>query len=221
MVRKVVRGRRCVAIGLSLALGISLGCATPKGATVSDQRSAARAMRTAALADFERAHPGVSARAARAPGHAVFSNVNVQILLAGGGQGYGVARSSSGRETFMKMAQVGVGVGLGAKDFRVLFLFRDEISFKRFVAEGWEFGVDADAALISSGDRGAQAGASGRVGSAGASAGASATGAVGSADASAAEAAGSGVEIYQITESGFALKAMVAGTRYWKDGALN
>ena len=213
--------RRLIAL-LAVALLIGLGCATPKGSSISDQRSYTQAMRAEVLRDFEATLPGIGERARNATGYAVFSNVNVQIFLVGGGQGYGVAHDNgTGQDIYMKMAQLGLGIGAGAKEFRMLFLFHDPVSFQRFVQEGWEFGAEADVALIAGGDRGVQAGAGGHVGSAGATAGASATSAVGSSRSSAADAVGSGMEIYQLTESGLALKAIVSGTKYWKDAVLN
>ena len=213
--------RRLIALcGVALILG--LGCATPKGDSAADQRSYTLAMRAEVLRDLEVARPGIGLRLQNASGYAVFSNVNIQIFLIGGGQGYGVARDNqTGRDVYMKMAQLGIGIGAGAKDFRVVFLFHDSMSFRRFVEDGWEFGVDADAAAIADGDRGMQAGVAGRVGSGGASAGGSARSGVGSGSSSAADATGAGVEIYQLTENGLALKAMIAGTKYWKDGVLN
>ena len=206
----------------TLAVGAASGCATPRGDTIAAQRSHALAMRDEVLRDLESARPGIGQRLRSAAGYAVFSNVNVQVLLIGGGQGYGVAHdNTTSTNTYMKMAEFGIGIGAGAKDFRAVFLFRDAISLRRFVQEGWEFGGDADAALIAGGERGAQAGAAGRVGSGGASAGASATGSAGSEVSSVSESVGTGVEVYQITESGVALKAMIAGTKYWADPVLN
>lgn len=213
--------RRLIALfGAALLLG--LGCASPKGGSVPDQRSYSLDMRAGVLRDLEAARPGIGERIRNASGYAVFSNVNVQIFLIGGGQGYGVAHDNqTGRDVYMKMAQLGLGVGLGAKDFRVVFVFHDPMAFRRFVEEGWEFGADADATLITGGDRGVQASATGSIGSGGASAGGTATSAVGPDHAATANAVGSSVEIFQLTESGIALKAMIAGTKYWKDGVLN
>ena len=213
---------RSIALLMGLALIAALGCATPKGGSVAEQRSYTLAMRSEVLRDLEAARPGIGLRLRNASGYAVFSNINVQVFFVGGGQGYGVAHhNDTGEDIYMKMAQLGVGIGAGAKDFRVIFLFHDSIAFQRFVDEGWELGADADAALIAGGDRGVQASAVGRVGSGGASAGGSATSGVGSERSSGSEAVGSRIEVYQLTESGLALKAMIGGTRYYRDAVLN
>ena len=213
---------RSIALLMGLALIAPLGCATPKGGSVAEQRSYTLAMRSEVLRDLEAARPGIGLRLRNASGYAVFSNINVQVFFVGGGQGYGVAHhNDTGEDIYMKMAQLGVGIGAGAKDFRVIFLFHDSMAFRRFVEQGWEFGADADAALIADGERGVQASAVGRLGSGGASAGGSATSGMGSGRSSGTDAVGSGVEVYQLTESGLALKAMISGTRYYQDPLLN
>ncbi len=214
--------RRSFVLRMGLALILALGCATPKGSSVAGQRSHILGMRAEVLRDLEAARPGIGERIRSASGYAVFSSVNVQLFFVGGGQGYGVAHdNSTGQDVYMKMAQLGVGIGAGAKDFRVIFLFHDSMAFRRFVEQGWEFGADADAALIADGERGVQASAVGRLGSGGASAGGSATSGMGSGRSSGTDAVGSGVEVYQLTESGLALKARIGGTRYYQDSVLN
>ena len=94
----------------------------------------------------------------------------------------------------MRMAMLGVGVGMGVKDFRAVIIFKNQDALDTFVEKGWEFGGHADAAA-KSGEKGAEASA-------------------------AAEVTGN-MEIYNFTESGIALQATVAGTKYWKDKALN
>jgi lipid-binding SYLF domain-containing protein len=44
------------------------------------------------------------------------------------------------------MASLGGGVAAGVKDVRVIFIFPDPQVMRRFVAEGWQFGGEADAA---------------------------------------------------------------------------
>jgi len=63
----------------------------------------------------------------------------------------------------------------------------------KFVNSGWQFGAQADAAA-KAGDKGAAVGG---------------------------EVVLDGITIYQITESGLALRATVRGTKYWKDDDLS
>ena len=93
----------------------------------------------------------------------------------------------------MKMGEVGVGLGLGIKDFRAIFVFHDKYSLDRFVNSGLAFGGDADAAA-KAGNKGAAVGGGVLV---------------------------DGITVYQFTQSGLALQAMLKGTKYWKDDELN
>ena len=68
---------------------------------------------------------------------------------------------------------------------------------KKFIDTGWQFGAEADA-TAKSGDKGAAA-----------------------AKEAGADTGGNLFEIYQMTDSGVALQATVAGTKYWKDTDLN
>jgi lipid-binding SYLF domain-containing protein len=208
---------RVASIALFVAVGL-LACATPKGDTLSEQRRYVNDMRRQTLAELYRAQPDVRARLEAAPGYAVFSNVKVQIFTFGAGHGFGIAHDNrSKRDSYMRVAEVAAGIGAGVKDQRVVFVFHDAAAFRRFVDEGWEFGAEGEAAAVS-GDRGAALGAKGS-----ATAGAVAAGATGrgGAEAGGGTLVSEGVEVFQFTENGLALRANVTGTRYWKDAALN
>ena len=151
-------------------------------------------MKNDVLAELYKLHPKAKAEVAAAPGYAVFSNANVNIIFASFGGGYGVTHDNkAGEDVFMKMGEVGIGLGLGVKDFRAVFIFNDRAVMEKFIGSGWEFGGHADAAA-KAGDKGAAVGG---------------------------EAVIDGITIYQITQSGLALQATVKGTKYWKDADLN
>ncbi|UCH40822.1 MAG: hypothetical protein JSU67_03760 [Gammaproteobacteria bacterium] len=182
---------RLLCIGLILSLG---ACASTGGKTPEEQREAIQSMKSEVLTDLYKVKPDVRAQIKKAPGYAVFSNANVNLVLASFGGGYGVAKNNrSGKYTYMKMAEAGLGLGLGIKDFRVVFVFHTNKSLNNFVEKGWAFGAQADAA--------AKAGDSG--------------GAVGG------EVTVNDMTIYQLTEAGLALQATIKGTKYWKNEALN
>ncbi|MFA5026970.1 MAG: YSC84-related protein [Candidatus Methylomirabilota bacterium] len=187
-------GRLTPALLAVVALVLCTGCATTKGSTPGEKRAAVQKMRQEVLADLYRIKPAVRGFVQAAPGYAVFSNANVNIIFASFGGGYGVVRDAAkGRDVYMKMGEVGIGLGLGVKDFRAVFVFHDRATMDRFINSGWEFGAHADAAAKAS-DKG---------------------GAVGG------EVVVDNITIYQLTESGLALQATVKGTRYWKDDDLN
>jgi lipid-binding SYLF domain-containing protein len=177
-----------------LAAALIAGCATTKGTTPQDKRQAILEMKNKTLSDLYTCRPQARGQIAKAPGYAVFSNANINIILASFGGGYGVVWDNrSGKNTYMKMGEVGIGLGAGLKDFRTVFIFHDRATLQQFIDSGWEFGGHADAAAKAS-DMGAAVGG---------------------------EAVFDNITIYQLTESGLALQATVKGTKYWKDGALN
>ncbi len=142
-----------------------------------------------------REEPEARAKIKNAAGYGVFSSANVNVLLISGGGGYGVVVSNStGKRTYMKMASGGVGPGLGVKDYRQVLIFNSKDALYKFIYGGWEFGGETDVA--------AKAGGSGG-------------------ELSSKGAMGAGISAYSMTESGLALQATIAGTKYWKDAALN
>lgn len=170
------------------------GCATTGATTPNEKRQAILKMKQEVLSDLYRIQPAARSKVAKAPGYAVFSNANINLVLASFSGGQGVVKDNgTGRHTYMNMGEAGIGFGLGVKDFRAVFVFHDRDTMKNFIESGWEFGAHADAA--------AKAGNKG--------------GAVGG------EILLDGVTIYQMTESGLALQATLKGTKYWKDSALN
>ncbi|HMO65641.1 MAG TPA: hypothetical protein PKE47_10550 [Verrucomicrobiota bacterium] len=166
--------------------------------------------------------PQLRERVEMAAGHAVFSNLRVQVLLLGGGGGGGLLKDRSGKETFMRMGEAAVGLGLGARQLRALFIFHDDATLERFRTQGWEFGGRAEAAAVVSGNVGAAGTVSAQAGGTGAATGAGVEGGAGvDAQGTAQAAGGSGMEIYEFTRNGLVLRAAINGTRFWVDGDLN
>lgn len=185
-----------VFVGLSLLLLFILpSCLSPQGQTAEQKRSAILSMHDETLGRLYAQRPTAKEVVDKSAGYAVFSNVNAQYLVIGGGGGYGVAVDrSSGYKTYMKMAQVGLGPGLGVQDIRVVFVFHSPRAYMSFVNKGWEFGAQADAAAKAR-DKGLAA-----------------TGEI-SIDAE--------TTMYTMSEAGLMIKVNLAGTKYWQDGALN
>jgi len=181
-------------LGLALITMIA-GCG-PKGSlTIEEKRQSVADMEQATLNKLYKEAPEAKDKIEKAPGYGVFSNANVNLLIASAGSGYGVVvDKTTNQRTYMKMALGGVGLGLGAKDYRVVMIFKEKSAMDKFVASGWDFGAHADAAA-KAGDKGAEASAEGDI--------------------------RSQIEVYSMTESGLALQATVAGQKYWKDKELN
>jgi lipid-binding SYLF domain-containing protein len=206
---------RFLAIVSVLAFGAA--CTSPPGASVEDKRSFVRKMRDQTLAQLYDANPGLQAKVENAAGYAVFTNLNIHLLALSGVDGYGIAvERATGKEKFMKMASIGGGPGIAVRDFRTVFVFRDEAAIDHFRSEGWEFSLVSGAAAKTT-DRG---GAAQGVASVSSSGDQNATVQT-EATKAAAAAAGQGIEVYQLTQAGLALHAAALGTRYFLDDELN
>ena len=177
-----------VAVGLLFS-----ACARPKGDTPQEKRDFVLQMKDNALAKLYAEKPYAKEVVNKAAGYAVFSNANVNLIIASAGGGYGVVHSNNGQVTYMKMGEVGLGLGLGAKDYRLVFVFHTPAALKRFVDDGWAFGGQLDAAAKAQ-EKG---------------------------DAIGGEITVDNITIYQLTESGLALQATIKGTKFWRDDELN
>ena len=161
----------------------------------AQQREEITKMASQTLAELYRTVPSAKDAVKSAPGYGVFSNFGMKILVLGTGRGKGVVvNKSTQKKTFMKMIQLGGGLGVGAKKFKLVFVFDNAEAINSFVNAGWEFGGTAEAAA-KWGEKGG-----------------------------AFEHAVSvmpGVWVYQLTEKGVAADVMLKGTKYYKNDDLN
>ncbi len=178
---------------LMLVFSLS-GCASMGDGSTAEKRQAILTMKDQVLTQLFKQKPDTRAQINAAPGYAVFSNANVNLLFVAAGTGYGVVKDmASGKHTYMNMAEGGVGLGFGAKDYRIVMVFHTRDAMNNFVESGWTFGGNADAAAKASQKGGSVEG----------------------------EAYFGDVTVYTFTETGLALQATVKGTKFWKDGDLN
>ncbi len=183
-----------VCVALSAGIAALAGCG-PAGDTIEQKRDTILSMEDKTLDRLYDEEPQTKRKIAEAAGYGVFSNININIILGSFGSGYGVVNDNdTGEKVYMRMALGGLGLGFGAKDFRVVFIFKTDEALRRFVDSGWEFGAHADAAA-KAGDKGGEFSDEGDI--------------------------SSDIEVYSMTESGLALQATVAGSKYWKDDELN
>jgi len=182
----------------ALALPATAGLFGPKGDSTEEKRTKVRKERDEILAKLYAEHPEAKDKIKNAAGYGAFNNKNMNLFLLSTGHGYGVVvDNKTGKETFMAMGSLGGGVGLGAKDLSVVFIFKNADVMKQFVESGWQFGGEASA-TAKAGDKGGAAAKEGAV-----------------------DTGANLFEIYQLTDTGAALQATVAGTKYWKDKKLN
>jgi lipid-binding SYLF domain-containing protein len=182
--------------GSLTAFAVSSEGVNLKPRTPQDWRTYLRYRRDQTLEELYRIKPEAQFVVEKAEGYAVFTNFSLKILLAGTGNGRGLVHDNkTSKETFMRMLQAGVGWGMELKDFRVVFVFDNRQVMENFINSGWSFGGDADAAVQVKD-----------------TAGAATSGAI---------AVAPGVRVYQLTQNGLALSAMVSGTKYWIDKNVN
>lgn len=181
----------------ALTLPTVAGLFGPKGDSAEEKRAAIRKDRDQILAKLYAAHPEAKEKIQNAVGYGTFNNRNLNLLVLSSGSGYGVVVDKAGKETFMDMGSLGGGLGVGGKDLSVVFIFKTADVMNKFIESGWQFGGEADA-TAKAGEKGAAVAKEG-----------------------AADTGGNLFEIYQMTDTGVALQATVAGTKYWKDKDLN
>lgn len=193
-----MKTNRFALVALLLALPATAALFGPKGDNADEKRAAVQKQREEILAKLYAAHPDTKGKIKKAAGYGTFNNKNMNLFLLSTGHGYGVVKDNkSGKEFYMAMGSIGGGVGLGAKDLSVVFIFKNADAMNQFVETGWQFGGEADA-TAKAGDKGG-----------------------GLAKEGAVDTGANLFEIYQITDTGAALQATVAGTKYWKDKDLN
>ncbi len=177
---------------LVCALAVMAPAANSK---VEKKQKEIRTMAQSTLQRLYKAEPKAKAAVEGAAGYAVFSNMGVKILVAGSGNGKGIAvNNKTKHETFMKMIELQAGLGMGVKKFIVIFVFDNERVFNNFVNSGWQVGGQATAAAKTKNTGGAMSGAA---------------------------SVSDGVWMYQMTDKGLAAEITAKSTKYYKDSDLN
>ena len=180
--------------GMFLIAGLS-GCLSPSGDTIADKKATMQKMSDDSLQEFYAKHPALKEKISNAAGYAIFNDFGMQIFLPSTESGWGmVYNKATGEKTYMKMFSLGCGFGLGIRDFRALFVLKNQDNIAQFINSGWGLGVQANAVF--------------RFGETGDG-------------ASAAAEVSPGVTLYKITKNGIALQATVQGTKIWGNEDMN
>jgi len=187
-------GAAVIGIGVVAGLGAAHLVLAEEG-TKAEKQAAIRKEAQATLTKLYDLHPGAKSAIENSAGYAEFDNFAMHLLLLSTGHGKGIAVDNrSKKETFMKMISAGTGLGIGAKDFRLVFVFETPQALDRFVNSGWDADANAEAIAKTNSKGGTYEGAI---------------------------SASPGVWVYQLTEKGLSLDATLAGTKYYKDDDLN
>jgi lipid-binding SYLF domain-containing protein len=205
-----------------------LGILGPSGNDVSQKQQTIQNESTEMLQELYASNPELKNTIANAAGYATFKKTDIHLFLVASGNGYGMlVNNQTGQTTYMDVASLGGGIGLGVKDLRVVFVFTDPNVMQQFVTQGWQFGTNADAnAQYNNVGVGANQSTQANVdfndGTVQGTSSTSTSAGTGNDNSGAQNlAAGSGMQIYQFTQSGVALQATVSGTKYWVDSELN
>ena len=171
-----------------------LACASMGSAPKEEKRQKILTMKNAVLTQLFTEKPDTRSQINSAPGYAVFSLANINLIFMAAGTGYGVVKNTrTGEHTYMNMAEGGIALGLGIKDYRIVMVFHTVDAMTHFVNTGWTFGGNADAS--------AKAGGQGV--------------------SVERETYFGDVTVYTFTETGLAFQATLKGTKFWKDKELN
>ncbi|NJD25317.1 MAG: hypothetical protein FIB06_07905 [Betaproteobacteria bacterium] len=167
----------------------------PTDAAIVQGRQQVRELAHESLAGLYEIAPGARRAVERSAGYAVFSTFGVKMFFAGGTTGKGlVVNNLSGRQTFMRMAQVQGGLGFGVSQNRLIFVFATQQALRNFINQGWEFGAQANVSAMAGGQGGMFSGAA---------------------------SVAPGVYLYQLTQNGLSATLTVGGTKFFRDPELN
>ena len=144
---------RHVVVTVLSSLAVStliVGCAPPKGYTISEKQANVLKMQEGALDGLYQRYPGAKEQIATSYGYAVMSRDDIMIYFAGFGGGYGVTNeTSTGRQTFVKDAHFSLGLGSGLSDTRGVLIFATKKAFNEFTQGSWDFGAQAEVSVAS------------------------------------------------------------------------
>jgi lipid-binding SYLF domain-containing protein len=185
-----------IALGLMLTSNLTLVSVWASGQKGNEQKKTdIREMANETLSRLYKIQPSAKRAISKSAGYAVFSNFGMKIFFAGGGSGKGlVFDNKTKKQTFMKMVEIQAGLGLGAKKFKLVWVFENYKDVNEFINSGWELGGQTSAAAKLGDKGGAFAGAM---------------------------SVSPGIWLYQLTDDGLALELTAKGTKYYKDDDLN
>ncbi len=143
-------------IGTTLMALVLIGAVSPamaagKAEKREQKRDKIDAMAAEVLSDLFDRRPKSRELYSKAYGYAVFDNLKLSLMFAGGRGGGVAVEKDSGKRTYMKMNTFGLNIGLGVQKMDVVFLFQNKKTFDRFVNKGWEVDASANAAIAKSG----------------------------------------------------------------------
>lgn len=165
--------------------------------TAEERRQTIDSMRSEVLVRLFENIPDAREILEQSMGYAVFSKKGMNLLMFSTARGAGVLRDHrDGSDLYMKVFGAGTGVGAGLTSYTAVLVFETEAALDDFREKGWELKGQADAHVDDdkpSDEPGKELSGT----------------------------AGPGVLVYQMTDAGFAVQALVQAFKYWADPELN
>ncbi|MGL5006437.1 MAG: hypothetical protein ACRC53_03450 [Plesiomonas sp.] len=185
---------KAILCSLLIVFGL-VGCGAT-GDTPKQKRAYIQSIRQDTLNKLYQQQPKTRDLIRNSKGYAVFSTQSNRLALIGLGYGFGVVHDNqSNQDTYMRMMSLSAGLGLGVQDMRVIVIFHDKKTMDNFIRSGWD--ASANAEMVAKWkDSGA-------------------------ANNQTVPADFKNVTVYELTEHGLALQAMLQGFKYWPDDELN
>ena len=136
----------------ALAATLIVGCTSPKGETPEAKRQFILEQDQAVVAAAMKDKPVTQQEIDDAAGYATFTNIDTQVLLLGGDDGYGVlTNNETGERTYLDFDALEMGPGVGIGKYRLLLLFEDQETIREFLGGQWKWGAET-AAIAKTGD---------------------------------------------------------------------
>lgn len=79
-------------------------------------------------------------------GYAVFDTTKGGFIVTGAGGTGAAMRKAGGDAVFMHMGSGGIGLGAGLENYKLVLLFQNEDTYRRFIDGEWSAGASAQAA---------------------------------------------------------------------------
>ncbi len=136
---------RAINLLLASSLAVAASACSSRGDGSADRLAYAQMMKNSTIVDLVKARPGTEDKLALGAGWAVLGTLGPRVLLPGTADGLVVTHDNvTGRESYLKLT------GAVARDvkggrLRAVLFFDDAATFRRFAAEGWDFGPAASA----------------------------------------------------------------------------
>jgi lipid-binding SYLF domain-containing protein len=137
---------------LAAAAALSLAaCGSTANPGTTEDRNLLRSRATAAVDDFKKTDPSLSAVLSSSYAYAVFPRITTAAVVVGGAHGDGEVYMKGKFTGWADVSQGSVGLQLGGQRYAELIIFRTETTYINFTNSTLEFDARASAIAAASG----------------------------------------------------------------------